>query len=212
MSKYCPRCGRQLDDTDCFCGYCGNVLDAAPAYQPSVSPEPIEYSPAGSRKKGLIIGLSISAVVVITTVILLFVFLGGGVKSLTKKCFDSFQAGDYRTFYKYSLDAYYSDQSEIDKKIEKAKEKDLCKEYKKYKLTVLKEIPIKGKDLEELKNSASDIYSDDFPVWDIQAVSLVSCKISYEDYDGEQVFFFDEICWVKIKGKWYYEYFPYIHG
>ncbi|MGN0818878.1 MAG: NINE protein [Christensenellaceae bacterium] len=36
MSKFCPKCGKQLDDNAVFCDACGNNLQAQPAQQPVI--------------------------------------------------------------------------------------------------------------------------------------------------------------------------------
>ncbi|MFO7636607.1 MAG: zinc ribbon domain-containing protein [Clostridia bacterium] len=73
---YCNNCGKQVSDQARFCPGCGHSFDR-PA--PPVAPEPSGYAvPAKKKKTGLIVGLSLLAVIVLLLVWFVgkFTFLG----------------------------------------------------------------------------------------------------------------------------------------
>jgi hypothetical protein len=92
---YCTKCGQQSEDGTVFCSRCGNNLQsanqsptapaAAPVYQGYAQGYPVPKK----SNKGLIIGLSVGAAVLVIAAVLLFVFiLPGGSGDIAGKWYE----------------------------------------------------------------------------------------------------------------------------
>ena len=217
--SFCKKCGNQLNAGAQFCPRCGEpVSQPASDYQPTNFSQPVPTAPNKS-KAPLFILIGIAAAVVLVIVLLLRGCGGAAYEKPVKVMLDTMISGKYdmKTAQKMVdqipdpvIDAMIEDYGAYDTEREFVEElageledmaDDISEYNPSYKTTGTKKMD--SDDIETLEEQYSDYIDVDLKISEAYTI-----KVSlYSTEDGEENKEKAELNTIKVKGKWYLDYF-----
>ncbi len=220
MSKICPTCGNQMDDSTMFCVNCGTpVPTPAPAPAPVKEKKAKKVDVAGltnglkSNPKKLAVLGAVAAVVVIVLIVILVSLLSNPWKSGLNNYYDLLEGKQAAVTKNIPNDAYdwIDDKYGLEKKDITADKKDYAEDISenikdnygdnvKYTYKVVKSKKFTKKMLEDLADGIENTY-------DIDAKKVKAAYVVEIEYDisGKDAFTWGEntVVMVKIGSGWY---------
>ena len=212
MSKLCPRCGIELDDSATFCTSCGEPLNSQPQNQ-NPAPNSNSKLPAfvtnilSLPKKQLLIygGIALAAIVAI---ILIIGLIFPSPKTIAKRYVNAMFKGDAKQVINCMPSFMWEDKDKKKEYIEDLEtyfDKIDIDEYKNVRVSIENVDKLSSSDRErlELILEVFEEYYDDFDADDVNVKTAkeIEVKVTYK-YDGEVEEETMTVIVIKYKGMW----------